>query len=241
MDCVAQGWNLLTADFVNTWVIGLVTFLLLCVMGCALIAAPLLIPPLMAGLYLAVRRRIDGGPLEIGDLFSGFRERYWHAVASALPPILAGLVALVLMGAAVVAGLAVMGVFSPGGTHHGHILAGILVMAGPILLLQLGLSVFCLFFTFVMAAVWDHPESVFEGARVSIRLVKAHFWPTVGFALVFLGIQIAANLIGQFTFGLGALVAAPLVVVWEAASTIYLYRAWTGQALVQASIEGITV
>jgi hypothetical protein len=194
-----------------------------------------LAPPLVAGLFLAVRRRIDGGPLEIGDLFTGFRERYWHAVVSMLPPVVAGVAAFLLIGVAVVAGLVVMGVFSGGEPSGRQVLVGVLVMAGPILPLLLAWCVFNLFFTFVLAAVWDHPESVYEGARVSIRLVKAHFWPAVGFALVFMGLQMVANLIGQFTFGLGELVAGPMVVVWETASTIYLYRVWTGQALVQAA------
>ena len=255
--CVRMGWDFLASDFKHAWLVGLMAALLMWVAACTTVFAVLLIPPLLAGLFLAVRRGIDGGRLEIGSIFSGFRERYWPAVVSMLP-LSAAVVLLVIFIAIVSAplwGWVLLDAVDKGpvavliapisilqrivtGNLAMIMSLGLLVIATPPLVLVLWLISLPL--TFAMAAVWDHPESAYAGARASFRLFKAHFWQTAAFSLIFLGLQLAAWILGQFTFGLGELAAGPLVVFWQVTSTIYLYRAWTGQPLVQVPPEGRT-
>jgi uncharacterized membrane protein len=99
--------------------------------------------------------------------------------------------------------------------------------------LVLAMAVFQLFFLFALIAVWDHPESGWEAAKVSMRLVKDHFWSALGFGLLYALIVFGALLAGLLACGVGVFFTGPAVSVWFTGSTIYLYRSWTGQALVQ--------
>lgn len=248
IEAMRRGWHFLKGDFWPLWTVGLVAMLLMSAVGgaggipyigpCIAVAVGIFVqPPLTAGLFLAIRRAVDGGKANVGTLFEGFRQRYWESVVALLLPELA-------VGAlAVVAGIgaAAMGIgasIMEGGAHgHGdeEALLAALVIGGLVLVpLVLAVVIFSMFFTFAALAVWDHPGRGWEAAKASMRLVRANFWSVLGLMILFGLVNSAAALAGLLACCVGMFFTVPVVMVWQTATFIYLYRSWTGQALVRA-------
>jgi hypothetical protein len=135
--------------------------------------------------------------------------------------------------------------------------------AALLLLVWLAVGIFALFFTFALLAVWDYPASGWEAVRVSARLVRAHFFRVLGFALLVAAISLAtvvplllfgagvialavfkASLVLTVAAGVAALLlglaipilVGPAVTVWSRAALVCLYRSWTGQPLSQPAV-----
>jgi len=271
MDATRMGWRLMMVDFWPIWVVGLVAFIIQIVGGCVgslpyigaciqLAVALFVQPQLGAGLFYAVRRRIDGAPAQVGDVFEGFRQRYWQSLVAMLLPMGVGLV-----GGLLIAGIVLGAVFiaSEGGGGDEEMIIT-MVVAGVIALpILVALGLVSLLFIFSLLTVWDHPESGWEAVKDSMRVVKAHYLSTLGFALLFglfgtgaylpgiilsglcfgllfgligMGASLAgiiACCVGGFFTMLLVMIWVPLVMIWFSATAIYLYRAWTGQPLVQ--------
>lgn len=241
MDATRMGWRLMMVDFWPIWVLGLVAFAIQAGCGlvgslpyigaCIQLAIALFVQPqLTAGLFYAVRRRIDGAPAQVGDVFEGFRQRYWQSLVAMLLP----------MGVGVVGGVLIMGIVlgavfigsESGGNDEEMVIA--MVVAGVIALpILIALVLVSLLFIFSLLAVWDHPESGWEAVKDSVRVVKAHYLSSLGFALLFALIGIGAYLAGAIACCVGVFFTIPLVMIWFSAAAIYLYRAWTGQPLEQ--------
>jgi hypothetical protein len=243
IDALGMGWCLMMSDFWELWLPAFIlTLVMMAASNFGIVAAVLVQPPLMAGLYWLVARKIDGAPVKIGDVFEGFQQRFGQSVVAWLPVSLASLVvgfaiALLVM----VPMIGVMAIAGAGG-HADEVAAavvvlvmGILVGGGILLVLFLALIIFCMFFTFAFPAVWDHPESGWEAVRVSARLVWSRFWSVLGLAILLMLIGIAANLAGMVACCIGVLFTAPVAMVWQAAAVIYLYRSWTGRPLTQGA------
>jgi len=243
MDAVRMGWRLVMADFWPVWVLGLVAYAIHMgcgfvgampyIGGCLALAAGLFIQaPLNAGMFFAVRRCIDGSPAQVGDVFQGFRERYWPSVVAILLPTGISFAFGLLIAGGVFATVAIAGGFD-GNASEEEVFATLGVAL--IVLVPLGIifALVMLLFLFTQLAVWDHPESGWEAMKDSVRVVKAHFWSTLGMTLLFGLIALAAGLLGVLACCVGVFFTAPLVLVWFNATLTYLYRSWTGQPLVQ--------
>ncbi len=50
-----------------------------------------------------------------------------------------------------------------------------------------------------------------------------------------MGSAMAANLVGLAACCIGVLFTGPLVMVWQTAAILYLYRSWTGRPLTQGA------
>jgi hypothetical protein len=240
-DALGMGWRLMTSDFWSLWAPAFVVMLIM--MGASnfgIVAAVLVQPPLWVGLYWLVARKIDGAPTKLGDIFEGFQKRFGQSVLAMLPLSLAGM-AFGMLIAVVVMVTMFSGMAIAGASHHGEeaaiavVVIGIVLGGGLILVLGLALIVFCMFFNFVFPAVWDHPESGWEAMRVSARLVRGRFWSVLGLTILFVLIGMAANLVGMLACCIGIFFTSPIVMVWEAAAIIYLYRSWTGRPLTQGA------
>jgi len=249
MDALAMGWHLLKSDFWALWVVALVMVAILTgcgifgvipyIGGCISLAVQIFIqPPLMAGLFFVIRRRIDGGKPDVAMLFEGFRQRYWQSVVALLPVMLAGAAVGIIVVGVMIATIAATGGFEGGEPtdEEGAVIGITLVVV--LVPLVLAMVVFQLFFLFALMAVWDHPESGWEAAKASMRLVKDHFWSALGYALLCGLIAIGASLAGMLACCVGFFFTGPAVSVWFTASTIYLYRSWTGRPLVQPIVAG---
>jgi len=240
LDAVGMGWRLMMSDFWGLWVVAFIMLLIAMAAGVVGLPAQVLVgPPLAAGLFYVIAKRIDGGRAEVGDLFAGFKERFGPSVVGMLPVTAASLV----LGFLILAALGVLFLVGAGivaAAEGDEEVAAVVVVGGLVLfiavemLLILAFSIFAVFFYFVPAAVWDHPESGWQAAKASMRLVWDHLLSMIGFVLVFWAIGTAANLIGMLACCIGVFFTTPLLIVWQYATLMYLYRSWTGRPLVQA-------
>ncbi len=248
MDAVRMGWRLMMADFWPIWLLGLVAYAIQ--MGCGLVGSVPYIggclalavglfvqAPFNAGLFFAIRRRIDGAPAQVGDLFEGFRQRYWPSVVAMLLPTGLSLAFGLLIAGGVFAAIGVGGAFGHQHVSEEEMLAAVGV--AMLILVPLGIvfGLVMLLFVFSLLAVWDHPESGWQAMKDSVRVVKAHYMSSLGMILLFTLIGLAAALVGIIACCVGLFFTAPLVMVWFNATLIYLYRSWTGQPLMQAVAE----
>jgi hypothetical protein len=235
LDAMGLGWRLLMSDFWRLWLVALVLMLVAWAVGTfGLPAAILVTPPLMAGLFYVLARRMDGGPVQVGDLFRGFKERFGESVVAYLPVSLGSVAFGVLIGLS--AWLLIMLCAGLAAAAEGDDLAvGLAVATGVLMFLVfecvliVALGVLILFFYFAPAAVWDHPGAGWEAAKTSARLVRDHFGSMLGFLVLFALISAAANILGMMACCVGWLVTMPAVTVWAYATLLYLYRSWTGR------------
>jgi hypothetical protein len=241
IDAMRMGWRLLMSDFWMLWLLALVLFAVLMGVGlvscCLLCLAPLVAffvqPPLEAGLFKALKGRIDGAAVNFNDLFAAFPECYW-------PAVLAGLPAMAIDGAMQMVQLPVRIAVQCAEplSQELHWPAEMLIpviigTAGVVLLLIVALLIFRMFFAFSMLAIWDRKESGVEAIKLSMRLVKGHFWAVLGLSLLFVLIGFVATIVGALACLVGMLITIPAVTVWHRITLVYLYRSWTGQPLVQ--------
>jgi hypothetical protein len=242
IDAMRMGWRLLMSDFWMLWLLALVLFAVMMGVGlvscCLLCLAPLVAffvhPPLEAGLFKALKGRIDGAAVNFNDLFAAFPECYWQAVLAGLPVILIdGAMQVVQMP------VRIAGQMAEPLSQELHWPAEVLIpviigVAGAVLLFIVVLVIFRLFFAFSMLAIWDHKASGVEAIKTSMRLVKGHFWAVLGLSLLFALIGIAAAIVGLLACLVGTAITIPAVRIWHQITLVYLYRSWTGQPLVQA-------
>ncbi len=234
IEALGLGWHLLMADFWSLWLLGLLLMVVLMGAGMLGPGAIVVSPPLLAGLYLAVARRMDGFGVEVGELFTGFKERFGPSIVALLIPMLGG-VAVCALSYGLILVLAFGGVAAGAATGEDELVgvglvAGIALGTAAFMVLYVCALIGFAFFTFVVAAVWDRPDSGWEAVRTSARLVRDHFWSVVGFhVLSWLIGGFAGGLISLVTCGVGWFFAGPALYVWHTAAVLYLYRSWTGR------------
>jgi len=242
MDAVGMGWRLMMGDFWHLWLVGLLAFIIEGFSGPAAIVVG---PPVMAGLFYAIGRRASGASCEVTHLFEGFKRRFGQSILAMLPAYLGMFVALAIDLVVVFGLLGLFGVIGAvvAGEGNGDQVAGaifgtafLVVMVVHVGLI-LAMNLWFLFFVFAPRAVWDHEESGWEAAWASLRLVKDHLWSMIGFFLLFAAIGLVAVFAGYITCCVGFLFFIPAITVWQYAALLYLYRSWTGQALVQPVVQ----
>jgi hypothetical protein len=235
LDAMSLGWRLLVSDFWRLWLVGLV--LLAVLMGAGMFGLPagiLITPPMMAGLLYVLRRRMDGGPAAVGDLFAGFKQRFGESVVGYLPVSLGSVVIATAFVLALwlLIGVCILIVAAAEGDEGVAVVTvacGILVFLALEFCLLAAMTLLALFFYLVPAAVWDHPGSGWEAAKASARLVWDHFGSMLGFVVLFALVSSAANVLGMLACCVGWVFTTPAVIVWFYATLLYMYRSWTGQ------------
>jgi hypothetical protein len=211
MGATRLGWRLLWSQFWMLWLLAFVEIVLgfagqmvaqcfgmvpfcgmFLGMAVQLIIAVFATPVLAAGLVFAIRQKIDGDGVRIGNLFAAFRWRYWESVVSNLPTLGIWMTAWTLV--------AVMGFFlffgviiaaGRGGPDHlfdkgiGPLVSLIAIGAAGTAAILGAAMVAQLFFLFPLVALWDTPGRYWEILRVSVVLAKRHFLSVLGFVLLF--------------------------------------------------------
>ena len=241
MDAVRMGWRLLMSDFWMLWLLALVLAAIMmgvgfvsCLLCClAPVVAFFAAPPLDAGLFKAIKRRVDGAKVDFADLFAAFSPMYLQTVLAGLPAVAIDTV-MGMSQTAVRMAIQFAGPISREMHRRQGEMVGILLVAvGVGLLVMLALLIVRLFFTFALLAIWDRQDSGVEALKISMRLVKEHFWSVLGLTLLFVPIGIGAALVGLLACVVGLLITIPAVTMWYKITLVYLYRSWTGQPLVQ--------
>ncbi len=244
VDALGMGWRLMKADFWPLWTVALVLILLFMASSCVPFGYFVAFPPLAAGFVYVLARRIDGGAVQTGNLFEGFRQRFSESLLSMLPLIIVWAVFWIAYMVVYFALMfpAIMLSESSRGGHGGEMdprMAAAFVIFGlVVMLVSIVVAVFQMFFLFAPMAVWDRPKAGWEAGKDSMRLVWSHFGSVLGFCLLGVLIFIAAEIAGFLACCIGIIFTIPAVYVWLGASAIYLYRSYTGRPLVQPISEG---
>jgi hypothetical protein len=244
VEALGMGWRLMKADFWPLWTVALVLVLLQMASSCVPFGYFVAFPPLAAGFVYVLVRRIDGGAVQTGNLFEGFRQRFSESLLSMLPLLIVWAVSWIAeMVLYFVFFLPVMMLSSSStGDHEGEMDAMMAVAFGilglVVMLVSIAVAVFQMFFIFAPMAVWERPRAGWEAAKDSMRLVRSHFWSVLGFCLLGFVIFIAAEIAGILACCIGIIFSIPAVCVWLGAAAVYLYRSYTGQPLVQPVAGG---
>lgn len=241
MDAVRMGWRLLMSDFWMLWLLALVLAAIMIGVGfvsCLLCClAPLVAffaqPPLAAGLFKAIKRRVDGAKVDFADLFAAFSPMYLQTVLAGLPVMAIDTVMQMSQTGVRLAAQFAEPISREMHWREGQMVVLLLVAVGVALLVMLALLILRLFFTFALLAIWDRQDSGVEAIKISMRIVKEHFWSVLGLTLLFVLIGFGAFLVGLLACVVGLLITIPAVTMWYKITLVYLYRSWTGQPLVQ--------
>ena len=239
MDAYRLGWRFMKKDFWQHWLLAFVFLLLLMVSGFVPFGQFIAGPPLAAGFMYVLMRRIDGRTLGVGGLFEGFKQRFAQSIVSLLPVLIVWFVlaAIYMM----VYFVLIFPILMSAGQDKPPDMEAFLSVLIPFIvvanIISLLVSVFLLFFIFAPLAVWDYPQSGWEAAKASMRMVRERFWSVLGFGVL-------GWLIGWlFSLGIiaccvGIFFTAPIAMLWFGSALVYLYRSWTGRPLVQPIAAG---
>ncbi|HUU92470.1 MAG TPA: hypothetical protein VM238_14830 [Phycisphaerae bacterium] len=252
IEAMRMAWRLLMADFWMLWLLAFVKGAVALGVGlatcCLCCLAPLVgffvQPPLMAGLFRGVARRVDGGRVEVGDLFAAFPMCYWSTVLAGLPVVAIDALAAIVQNVGQTCVRVPLQIAAPLADEMGAsdeetvlVILGIVAVGGLVALLAtavaLALAAARFFFQFALLAVWDTPQSGVEALKTAVGFVRTRFWSVIGLAVLFTLLEIAAGIVGLLACCVGLLITVPAVTVWYYITMVYLYRSWTGQPLVQ--------
>jgi uncharacterized membrane protein len=172
------------------------------------LVSSLLFPAFAASWLLAARKVEGGGTLEVGDLFSGFKDKLTPLLVLGAIVLAAGLVITLAAGALGFG--AVMGMFMGGARQSaGGMMAAL--SAG-----MLALLVALVLGTLVAMAVWFSPALVVFRNIAPVDALKASFDACLKNIMPFLLYGIAyiiAAIIASIPFGLGWIVLAPVLML----------------------------
>lgn len=214
---VLTPWNWILISFM---LLALVAVFSLLPMGDLILA--FLLPFLMGGLYLAMHQFAQKGkPPEVGDLLLGFQEKKWKPLlALGLINIGVGVAMAMIMAFSLMVILGLMGELST----LEHLPLDGLGQAQMQSLLQgdLGFALMLSFLIALMAAVpwamiaWFAVPLIALGEREAMAALKESFmacWQNLWPITLFMLLQGAVLLLGAMFFGIGLLVAVPVVLL----------------------------
>ncbi len=223
---ISRGWAMFT-DAPLLWIVCLIIFLVIYIVVnlvpiIGTFAAYALFGLLAGGLMLGAHAQHGGRPLEIKDLFSGFKEPHLlpllvvgllYMAAWIILIVFAGLLFAMLLGASGAIGALISG---DSGAVAGMI-AGAGLGAVLILLIVLAAAVpIFMAFWFAPALVAINKVAPMDALAMSFSACIKNFLPFLIYGLIFLVIFI----IGMIPLGLGLLVVVPLMYT----STYTAYR-----------------
>ncbi|WP_341677955.1 BPSS1780 family membrane protein [Niveibacterium sp. SC-1] len=213
---IMAGLRLSFAQFVPWLLIGIVMLALTLVLSfipLVNMAVSVGIPAITGGIVLAVRKQLAGGTVEVGDLFSGFREKGG-------PLLLVGVLYLavtigVIIVAAVIGGLGLFGAIASGGENWLTGLGlGVMIFAVLVAVLISMAMYACIWLA--PALVVFHDVAPFEAMKRSFLVSVKNWLPLIVYGLV--GMVFSA--LALIPLGLGFLILVPAMM----ASTYFAYR-----------------
>lgn len=210
--CISGGWNLLKNNMgllvLAVLVYGLIEGAI-ALLGMIPFIGPLfslanlfVIGPLLGGIYYVFLKAVRKSPAEVGDVFAGFRTRYWQLfLGNLVPGLLAG---LCMIPAVIVAVLTIL----PFTMHHAHPGPAILVVAALVVLIGLVPMIYLsVSWMFTLPLIIDKGLTFWPAMETSRKMVGKHWWTVFGF-LIICGL---VNLVGVLACCAGLLFTIPIV------------------------------
>jgi hypothetical protein len=213
---IGTGWSIFTQSPIAWIVCAVIIFVILFVLGLIPILGGLissiLIMVLAGGLMLGCQAQYAGRPLEIGDLFAGFKDKAGPLIILGLLYVASTLVLLFVVGimfAIFIGSTGLFGALLSGNQEAlGPMMAGSIVALFVILAVSLLLLVpIVMAFLFSPALVSLQNVSPVAAVRMSFFACLKNIGPIILFFIVGFVILVIATL----PFGLGLLVAMPLM------------------------------
>ncbi|MCX5647810.1 MAG: hypothetical protein NTX40_01760 [Planctomycetota bacterium] len=239
IDAYRLGWRFMKKDFWQHWLLAFVFLLLLMASGFVPFGQFIAGPPLAAGFLYVLMQRIDGRALGVGGLFEGFKQRFAQSIVSLLPVLGVWFVLGIIYMVAYF--VLVLPIFMSAGSDKPMDVEAFLSVFIPFMvvvnIVSILVNVFLLFFIFAPLAVWDCPQSGWEAAKMSMRMVRERFWSVLGFGVLgwLIGWLFSLGIIACY---IGIFFTAPIAMLWFGSALVYLYRSWTGRPLVQPIAAG---
>ena len=222
---IGAGWNIFTQAPLS-WVVCMVIMLVIAIVLSLVpfiggLVNYVLFALFAGGLMIGCQAQHQGRPLEIGDLFAGFKEKTTglltvgalYAVASVALFIIGAILFAVLLGTTGIIGALMSGDHAAIAALVGGSIIGMLIIALIVLALYVPIAM-AFWFAATLVALQDVTPTA--AIRMSFSACLKNFMPFLVYGVVFLVIFILAVL----PFALGLLVAFPL----RYASTYAAYR-----------------
>ncbi|WP_325543405.1 BPSS1780 family membrane protein [Ramlibacter sp.] len=207
-----QSWALFVKNPGMWLVFGVIFFVGFAVLGFipvigGLVAA-VLSQVILGGWMLAARKLDTGGTLEVGDLFSGFKEKLNPLLTLGAVAVGASIVTFLVM--AVMGGGAVMGMMLGGASRSAGGLMASAALGMIAMLVGLALAfVFAMAFWFAPALVVFRDTPAIDALKASWSATLANFVPFLVYSVIWL----VAAIVASIPFALGWLVLTPLTVL----------------------------
>lgn len=205
---LTEGWGLFRRH-AGMWIAVIVVFAVLFIVAAMIpvlgsLAVMVLAPVMTGGLMIGCKAQEEGGELQIGHLFAGFREHFGPLAVVGLLYLGASLAIALVVGLATGAGMwALLG----GGADPASIAgAGLTVVLAVLIMLALMLP--------VMMAMWFAPPLVVFHEQAAVEAMKNSFvacLKNIVPFLVYSVILLVASIVATIPFGLGWLVLGPVV------------------------------
>ena len=210
------GFKLALAQF-GPWVLitivfGVLYFIVGMIPGIGLVANVLL-PVLIGGVLIGTRRQAEGGTIEIGDLFAGFKEKFGPLAVVGVIAMVAGF-ALALILIAPIIGLSFFAAIASGNER---------AILGSIGAAFLAIPLMFLIMAAVTASWWLAPALIVFHDVPPIEAMKRSFTASLknwAPTLIYGVLASIAMIVGSIPLGLGLLLVAPALM----AATYIAYR-----------------
>lgn len=216
---IADGWELFKRQpglWIGMWLLFVVIFIAVGIIPFLGMVTGIFWPVFVAGFAIGCRALDEGGEMELGHLFAGFRERLGTLLAVGALSFVASLVVGMIVGLAVVGGMFAMMGASPEAMAAA---GGTTVLLAVLITIALLLP--------VMMAVWFAPLLIVFQQQGAIEAMKQSFigclknivpfliYGVIGFVLLF---------VAMLPLGLGLLVVGPVLTasIYTAYRDIYL-------------------
>lgn len=193
------------------WVVLGLIFLIVCIVLSAVpllggLATALLTPVFAGGWMLAARKQEGGTPIEVGDLFLGFKDQLNPLLVLGALSLAASVVVFLVMG--------MLGFGAMLGMGMGHQSASgmLAAMGAGMLSLLVGLALFVP----ITMAFWFAPALVVFDGVPPVDAVKASFAACLRNMMPFLiygVLGLVASIVATIPFGLGWLVLMPVIML----------------------------
>lgn len=203
---IAEGWNLFRRH-AGMWIAVVVVFALIFIALAMIpflgsLAVMALAPVFTGGLMIGCRAQEEGGELQLGHLFAGFRERFGTLVSVGLLYLAASVIVALVVGLATGAG---MWTLLGGGVDPVSAgAAGLTVLLAFLVMMALMLPVFMAIW-FAPPLVVFHHQSATEAMKNSFAACLRNVVPFLVYGVVLFVLAILASI----PFGLGWLVLGP--------------------------------
>jgi len=200
VECMKEGWELIKNDY---WLIFGVTVVGLLIGG--IIPLGLGIGAMFCGIYYVILRKIDGQPVEFGDLFKGFNYFVPGLVATLVVIIPTIISVFIIYGSMV--GFILTLANTRGSAQEGMLFGMFATLFIEAVIVSLVLSCIHALIMFAYPLIAERNLGGFEAFKLSARAVWANLSGVIGIILV----EFVMGMVGYLVFVVGIYFIVPIM------------------------------